>query len=197
MSRSTKKTILNKKTATVAVLVIVLLVAAVGFLHIQSVRKDQKSSGKISSVEGDNKQDQASTSSSGSNDKKDGQNSSANSTDQPDNQKSTPTAGVSALLIKPSGQFVSNHRPGNEGLSTSEESVCNTTSGAYCNIIFTRNGVTKDLGAKKTDANGTAYWSWDIKGSTLGPGSWQVKAVATLNGKTETSVDVMALEVQP
>ena len=104
---------------------------------------------------------------------------------------------ASAPIIAPSGTFVSNHSPGQNGSSTSEQSVCNTTPGATCNIQFTKDGVTKKLEAQVADTNGVAYWTWDVKDAGFSAGSWKVSAVAMLNGQTKTADDVIPLEVQP
>jgi len=95
----------------------------------------------------------------------------------------------------PTGNFVSNHRPGGSA-PTSEASTCNTTPGAVCYIQFTKGSITKKLDAQTTGKDGGAIWYWDVKSAGLEAGSWKVTAVATLNGQTQTADDGLALEVQ-
>lgn len=97
---------------------------------------------------------------------------------------------------KPFGNFVSNHNPGN-GLPTQEKSTCNTTPGASCYIQFTMGDLTKKLSTQTTDSYGAAYWTWDIKDAGLSEGSWQISAIATLNGQTATTQDQIPLKIQP
>ncbi|MEK7594274.1 MAG: hypothetical protein AAB436_01385 [Patescibacteria group bacterium] len=108
------------------------------------------------------------------------------------------TASSDATLLMPSGTFVSNHHPSLSSSETAQEqSVCNTTVGATCEIRFTRGSETKKLEAKTTDSNGSVYWSWEVGTAGLGTGSWQITAYATLNGKTLSSSDSINLEVSP
>lgn len=118
----------------------------------------------------------------------------ASSTKQP-----TPSSGVTASLIAPTGSFVSNHHPnlGGSPAPNQEQSVCNTTPGATCNIEFTKSGVVKSLGSKITDSSGATYWTWTLQGIGLTQGSWKIVAVATLNGQTRTAEDALAIDVQP
>lgn len=104
-----------------------------------------------------------------------------------------------ATLEAPSGTFVSNHRPNLSGSPTpsQEQSVCNTTPGATCYLQFVKDGVTKTLSEQTTDSLGAAYWTWDVKQSGFTIGSWQVTAIASLNGQVKTTKDSLSLEVQP
>ena len=95
----------------------------------------------------------------------------------------------------PWGGFVSNHHPGN-GTPTTETSVCNTTPGASCYIKFTNDGQTRTLDTKVADANGSVVWNWDVSNAGFSSGSWQVSAVATLNGQTASATDTQALVIQ-
>jgi hypothetical protein len=112
--------------------------------------------------------------------------------------KSTTSGGGSSssqgTLSAPSGSFVSNHRPSS---STQEESFCNTSAGATCYIQFTKGGAIKKLEAQSTGGSGSVYWTWNVGDAGLSAGSWQVMAVATLNGQTKTTNDQIPLEVQP
>jgi hypothetical protein len=112
-------------------------------------------------------------------------------------QKTSSSPGnINATLLPPSGTFISNHHPGENGTSTKEESVCDTTPGATCIIKLTQGSAVKQLAAQTADSNGSAYWSWDINLAGLTSGSWQVSAVATLNSQSQTSTDSLNLEVQ-
>lgn len=118
-----------------------------------------------------------------------------NSGSQPTDNKGSSNDG-SVFLLTPAGDFVSNHNPGSNGSPLSESSVCTTTPGATCQITFTKDGVTKLLPAQVTDQGGSSYWNnWTLQQYGLTPGSWQIKAVATLNGQTKTATDAINLTV--
>lgn len=132
--------------------------------------------------------------------------SAANVTNQPTTAPNSPppatqsgdnkgTPAESTVLISPSGTFVSAHKnvPSTAPLS----SVCNTSSGATCSIVFTMNSTTKSLPAQTTDRGGATYWnSWTPNSIGLTSGVWKVAAVASLNGQTKTTADALDLEVQ-
>jgi hypothetical protein len=113
------------------------------------------------------------------------------------NSTTSPTAG--AILEAPSGTFVSNHHPNLSGspAPSQEQSVCNTTPGATCYIKFTNGSIVKTLAVETIDANGAAYWSWDVNKAGFTAGDWQITAVASLNGQTKTASDSLTLQVQP
>lgn len=124
---------------------------------------------------------------------------------KPDSSQKTPSATPSTTdktgaPAKPYGTFVSNHRPSltnKNGVPADEESVCQGTPGATCSIVFTKGGATKSLPQKTLDSSGTASWDWNIVDAGFTQGSWQIKAISTLNGKTAEATDSLALEVQP
>jgi hypothetical protein len=99
-------------------------------------------------------------------------------------------------LVAPYGSFVSNHHPGQNGASTTEESLCNTTPGASCYIKFTQGNIVKSLPTQTTDASGATIWDWNIGQAGLSSGSWQVTAVASLGSQSKTTSDPTTLEVQ-
>ena len=101
-------------------------------------------------------------------------------------------------LVTPSGNFVSNHRPNLDGDPAPNEiqSVCVTTPGATCTIVFTKGGTSKSLPSQKTDQGGAAYWTWKLQDIGLTTGEWKVEAKATLNGKTMSAQDSINLEVR-
>ena len=99
-------------------------------------------------------------------------------------------------LQKPSGTFVSNHKPGQNGSGQDEASACNTTPGANCYITFTKNGVAKSLPTTTADNTGAAYWSWTPQTVGLSSGNWSVSATAVLGQQTATTQDPTLLEVE-
>lgn len=112
---------------------------------------------------------------------------------QPADNKNS-TSGTTSTLIAPSGNFVSNH---SSSLDAAQSSDCTTTPGATCKITFTKDGVTKSLEERTTDRGGAAYWSWKPQDIGLSEGTWEIKAVASLNGKTLTSDDALKLTLAP
>jgi hypothetical protein len=115
-----------------------------------------------------------------------------------DSQKSNDGATSTAFLLTPSGNFISNHRPNLSGSPAPNTitSVCNTTPGSKCQIIFTKDGVTKSLPVQVVDSGGSTYWSnWKLQNYGLTAGSWKVSAVATLGDQTKTATDALQLEV--
>lgn len=109
-----------------------------------------------------------------------------------------PTSSSGTGPVTPTGTFISNHQPslGAQPNRAQENSVCVTTPGATCYIEFTQGSAINKLQAETTDINGAAYWTWDVsKDAGFTTGTWQVAAIATLNGKTATGTDTM--EVQP
>lgn len=117
---------------------------------------------------------------------------SGNSTTSSDNS-------LTNTLLAPTGNFVSNHRPNLSGSPAPNvlTSVCNTTPGAYCQISFSMNGITKDLPKEKTDSGGAAYWNnWSIQNIGLQVGSWKITAIATLSGQSKTASDPMLLVIK-
>ncbi|HUD06062.1 MAG TPA: hypothetical protein VMR18_04090 [Candidatus Saccharimonadales bacterium] len=113
---------------------------------------------------------------------------------QTNNGTSTATTGN---LLAPTGDFVSDHHPNLSGspAPNTMSSVCTTTPEATCIITFTNNGVAKHLASETTDSNGSAYWYWKLQDIGLTAGSWQIQAIATLNGQTKTASDAMELVV--
>lgn len=119
----------------------------------------------------------------------------SNPSTPPDKESGNQSSG--AKPITPTGNFVSNHNPNLSGSPTpnTEESVCNTTPGAKCEIIFTKDGITKSLPAQTTDNGGAAYWNWKLQDVGLTEGSWKVTAKATLGSQMVTADDAVPLVV--
>jgi cytoskeletal protein RodZ len=120
------------------------------------------------------------------------------SSGSPKEGDSTSNSSTNAPLVEPYGNFVSNHSPGKNG-SSIETSVCLTTPGAQCSITFTSTAnpsVVKTLAAGTADSSGAVYWNnWDVKAAGFTNGTWQIKAVATLNGQTKSTADKTNFEV--
>ena len=113
----------------------------------------------------------------------------------------SPSGGQSSdgNFLAPSGSFVSNHRPSLSGNTapTEEVSTCNTSPGAKCYIEFGQGNAVKKLDVQTADSSGSVNWIWDVAKAGFTEGSWQIKAVATLNGQTKTTEDSFVFEVQP
>jgi hypothetical protein len=100
-------------------------------------------------------------------------------------------------LKAPTGNFVSNHRPNLDGDPAPNEiqSVCVTTPGATCVIVFTKGSVTKQLPPQQTDLGGAAYWTWKLKDIGVTEGTWKVEAKVTRGSQSQTATDPIMLEV--
>lgn len=108
---------------------------------------------------------------------------------------STPSNSSSSEPPKtPYGSFVSSH---SARFNDAEASVCTTSVGAKCQILFSKDGISKILTEKTTDADGAAYWSWMPQDLGLTAGSWQITATASQNGKTASATDARNLVIQP
>lgn len=105
-------------------------------------------------------------------------------------------ANPSGDLAAPSGSFVSNHRPGQNGSDLLEASQCTTTPGAKCFIKFTQGDVVKTLPARGVETSGSVFWEWKINDAGLTEGKWSVTAIATLGSQTKSTTDQLTLEVQ-
>jgi len=125
-------------------------------------------------------------------------NSQQTSTNTPSSSVTDPKGNdqTSATLLAPSGNFVSNHTPGQNGTPLLETSVCNTTPGAKCQIFFTNGNKTFSLAAQTTDLGGSTYWNgWTPQGIGLTPGTWQVAATAMLSNQSKSTTDTRELVV--
>jgi hypothetical protein len=113
--------------------------------------------------------------------------------DESSNGGNKDSVGSNQKLLEPTGNFVSSHHV---GATSNLESTCNSTPGATCKIVFIKDGVTKSLPTKKLDDGGAAYWSWQPSAIGLTAGSWQIKAVTQLGSQSESTTDVLTLEVR-
>ena len=99
-------------------------------------------------------------------------------------------------VLAPSGNFVSSH-----SISLSDprflklESVCTTSPGATCGIVFKKDGITKTLETKTANSNGAVTWYWSPQEAGLSVGSWQIIATAQIGNSTKSSTDLQSLEV--
>jgi hypothetical protein len=53
------------------------------------------------------------------------------------------------------------------------------------------------LPTETAGSSGSVYWSWNVKEAGLTTGTWTIKAVTSLNGKTITAQDNLGLDVEP
>lgn len=115
-----------------------------------------------------------------------------------DESNKVPSNEPAGPFKEPSGTFVSNHHPNLSGSPSPNEiqSTCVTTSGATCTIVFSKDGVTKQLPVQNTDKEGAAYWSWKLQDIGLTTGTWKVQAKAVLGSQTKTTNDALDLEVK-
>jgi hypothetical protein len=204
MKRQKPKRQHKRLFTTLGIVALIVVVGGVSgvVLHLRHVHDAQKRSGAVATVttpkttpsSGDKSSGGTSTTSTttGTSDKDSG-----TSTNTGSSSSSSTSTTTTAALIAPYGTFVSNHRPGQNGSPTTEQSVCTTTPGATCNITFTNSaGVVKSLGAQTVGSDGTASWNWNVTGSDLAAGSWKVAATATLNGQSKATADATTLEIQ-
>jgi hypothetical protein len=115
------------------------------------------------------------------------------------NSGSQTTPIFSGTLVAPTGQFVSNHHPNLSGspAPNTEQSACNTSPGANCDISFTKGSVTKSLGTKIADSQGLVIWNWKLQDVELSEGNWKIAATASGGGQTKTATDVQDLSIGP
>ncbi len=191
-----KKARFNKKSVVISgIAVLIIVCAGAYFWHKHQTAKSNipyNESSNSSKNSNNNGAKQTSTSN--------GSNPDGSVSDQADTSDKTQAS--SSALVKPSGAFVSNHRPslsGSGGVPSSEVSVCNTTPGATCTITFTNTGnnAVKTLASQKTDSNGAVYWSWDINTAGFSQGTWTIAATSSLNGQSLSAKDALNLEVLP
>ncbi|MCL4357663.1 hypothetical protein M1512_02075 [Patescibacteria group bacterium] len=117
-----------------------------------------------------------------------------NTQTSPSSAKSAPSSNqVSGSLETPYGQFVSNNSP---SMGSYEESECETTPGASCYIDFvSSSGKTISLQTETTNSQGVAAWSWYVSSQMgFGPGTWNIQAIASLNGQTKTASSTMNVQ---
>jgi hypothetical protein len=196
-TKSTSPTSRSRKTISPLwyVVAAVFLILAVGVvLELTNVTHVFHKSLPITTASEETKGEPGASAGSQTSTKKSNATTSDNQT-QPGDQKSDGGGDSTASLLAPSGVFISNHHPGENGSPMSETSVCTTTPGATCQIAFTKDGVTKSLQTQTTDRGGSTYWnSWN-PGELLTPGSWRVQATASLNGQSKSSTDAIELVV--
>lgn len=196
MAQSKKNSFLSLNISRTWLLIgISLAVLLIGGTVYAIYSKNKKTVSTIPSTT--SSQDDSSSAGDSGNSASNSSNSSAGSsqTETGSDKQSQPSP--TSTLLKPFGQFVSNHYPTLSGQMAEQQSVCNTTPGATCYIKFTKGGDTRQLEAKTADSNGTVSWKWNVGTASLSQGSWTITAVAALNGQTQTAQDAQNLEVQP
>jgi hypothetical protein len=90
----------------------------------------------------------------------------------------------SKTLAEPSGTFVNLY---DASADTQMSSICTTTAGAACQIIFSKGSLSIALPPKTTDTSGAASWAWTPQQIGLTSGHWHVTAKATLGSQTKTT----------
>jgi len=170
----------SKLPYIIGVLIVVVIIGAVYAYHATHKKKpiptvDQYTKGQVSQPSGSS-------------------NTSNQSVNSPSSSK---TGGVSASLVAPTGNFVSDHHPNLSGspAPNSMTSVCNTSPGASCQISFTNGSTTKSLPTQTTDAGGATYWYWKLQDIGLTAGSWKISATSSVSGNSLSSTDPMALVI--
>jgi hypothetical protein len=98
---------------------------------------------------------------------------------------------------KPSGVFISNHRPslGGDNLSNQINSSCISTVGATCTITMTNGNISVSLPKQTTDSGGATYWTWRLQDFGITEGTWKVTATATIGGLKSSATDPTDLVV--
>jgi hypothetical protein len=177
MTKIHKKSNSRKKIAAVAILVVVVIYAVLAVtLRLWPLHK--KVFITASNVENSLPSKHADA---GSNDSSDTSSPSA----QSDNPKEpSQTSASSKTLTAPSGTFANLY---DASVDTQMNSICNTTSGATCQIIFTKGSLSIALPAKTTDNDGVASWAWTPQQIGLTSGKWHVTAKAVLASQTKTT----------
>jgi hypothetical protein len=176
---------IGKKSA-ITIIVVAVLVAAGAVVFFKHNTKDVipvSSSGSSSSGKAQSKSTKKTDSGGG---------------DSTGSSAKTPPPATQSLKT-PFGTFVSNHHPNLSGspAPATEESVCNTTPGATCYIEFSKDGTVKQLPTETAGSSGSVYWSWNVKQAGLTAGTWTIKAVTGLDGKTMSAQDNLGLDVGP
>jgi hypothetical protein len=87
-------------------------------------------------------------------------------------------------LAEPSGTFVNLY---DASADTQMSSICNTTVGATCQVIFSKGNLSIALPARTVDSSGAASWAWTPGQIGLTSGHWHVTAKAALGSQTKTT----------
>lgn len=109
----------------------------------------------------------------------------------------SPSPSEDSTPLKPSGTFVSNHRPNLSGSPAPNTitSTCTTTPGASCTIRFSNGDIVKSLPSKTTDSNGNVGWVWKLQDVGLSVGNWKIVAVASIGKNVVEEPDSLDLIV--
>lgn len=192
---------LSKKHFLILLGVMLLIVGVIAVLEITNNTHFFHDKSLVTSPNKPNRTQNANTKGETADDKDEKKSSKSSSSQDPadlkDHNSNTPTNNQPPK--KPTGTFVSNHHPNLSGRPAPNEiqSTCETSAGVQCQIIFTKDGVTKSLPAQTTDRGGAAYWTWKLQDIGLTEGSWKVTAKATNGSQSATADDAINLEVKP
>lgn len=105
-------------------------------------------------------------------------------------KSSTTSVDPATPLKAPYGEFVSAHILPSGGEKQPQYSICRTTPGASCSIIFTQGDSVKSLPTKTADSEGAASWDkWIPSELGLTSGSWTITAKATLGTQNSQTTD--------
>lgn len=197
-----KRPLPSKRKRLLPVLaVLVLIVGVVAVLELTNTTHLFHKAKAVSGVIPSDKPTSSSSSDKKSSSKKSSSTSSTNTLTSPSSksQQGSQLGQASTDFLAPYGTFVSNHRPnlGGSPAPSQEQSTCQTSPGASCQIQFTNNGIVKTLESQTADSNGTTIWNWDVKKAGLTEGTWQINAIASLNGQNKNTKDTLTLEVAP
>lgn len=184
-----------KRRKYLIVTLVILIVVGFGFWYLN--RPTRKTTLTIPSTGGSNSsQSQSSNNSSGATTSTQAANNSYTAQEADKSAAGAAPTNNNLSLVAPSGSFVSNHYPGQNGSSNAETSTCNTTPGASCYIKFVNGGLTRTLETKTADSNGSVIWSWNLNDAGFTSGSWQITAIASSGSQTKSVNDSQALVVQ-
>lgn len=195
-----------RKHKTIGIIIAVVLVAMAVLLLLEmtgviNLHKTAKDKGYATQPVTDNRTMDQTTKGEGTN--QDGMTTTTTSNGEVveygDDKVPTNIASTAKTLRNPEGPFLSNNKPNLSGTPrpNSIQSVCNTTPGAYCELIFTKDqgGDVKSLPKQLTDRAGAAYWTWKLQDIGITEGVWTVTAKATLDNQEKTITDSIKLEV--
>lgn len=175
------------KKVLYVVAAIVLAVAAVGFAYFYFHNKNTTNTAQKTSTESTTTE---------KNQTNGGGITSSKDDDSSDSPAPSPDAGI--MPVKPSGTFVSNHRPNLSGTPAPNTitSTCTTTPGSQCTIRFTNGSTSLSLPSKSTDGNGNVNWTWKLQDIGLTAGAWKITAIATNGSHSAEESDALDLIIE-
>lgn len=193
------KFVQSHKKLFVLLAVVIVAIAAVGTLEaldvthlVHSKKQQDVAVGKVASPVTKGVKGGTSDKAGNKQDVSDGSPATApsSSTTQPGADKQAASSGP---VLAPTGTFANVYK--NVGTNDNMQSTCNTSAGAYCEIIFTSGGTTKQLPKKLVDDSGAAFWSWTPSSIGLSKGNWHITARAS-SGTDSKVTDNGSLELE-